>query len=124
MDDPPVAGLPHEESFAGADRGGAEGAAQHNNHLIEVLFNQKEVSSSVPVEYQEFIQNYKIVFVRVDDEVISLQNIQGLPDTTLMKSILLASSLDNESNIGIEQYLLDKHYQRKHGKNAYYGQNK
>ena len=26
------------------------------------------------------------------------------------------------SNIGIEQYLLDKHYQRKHGKNAYYGQ--
>lgn len=25
-------------------------------------------------------------------------------------------------NIGIEQYLLDKHYQRKHGKNAYYGQ--
>lgn len=26
------------------------------------------------------------------------------------------------SNIGIEQYLLDKHYQRKHGANAYYGQ--
>ncbi len=32
------------------------------------------------------------------------------------------ASLDNDSNIGIEQYLLDKHYQRKHGKNAYYGQ--
>lgn len=29
---------------------------------------------------------------------------------------------DKNSNIGIEQYLLDKHYQRKHGKNAYYGQ--
>lgn len=28
------------------------------------------------------------------------------------------------ANIGIEQYLLDKHYQRKHGKNAYYGQSK
>ncbi|WP_166083170.1 M23 family metallopeptidase [Erysipelothrix anatis] len=83
--------------------GGADGAAQHNNHLVDVLFNQREVSSSVPVEYQEFIQNYKIVFVRVDDEVISLQNIQGLPDTTLMKSILLASSLDNESNT----FLLD-----------------
>ena len=27
-------------------------------------------------------------------------------------------------NIGrVEQYLLDKHYFRKHGKNAYYGQN-
>ena len=34
------------------------------------------------------------------------------------------AALDNESNIGIEQNLLDKHYQRKHGKNAYYGQNK
>lgn len=35
-----------------------------------------------------------------------------------------AASFDNKSNIGIEQYLLDKHYQRKHGKNAYYGQNR
>jgi len=26
------------------------------------------------------------------------------------------------TNAGIEDYLLDKHYQRKHGKNAYYGQ--
>lgn len=32
------------------------------------------------------------------------------------------ASLSNDSNIGIESYLLDKHYQRKHGKNAYYGQ--
>ena len=32
------------------------------------------------------------------------------------------ASLSKESNIGIEDYLLDKHYQRKHGKNAYYGQ--
>ncbi len=34
------------------------------------------------------------------------------------------SAFDSSANIGIEQYLLDKHYQRKHGKNAYYGQNK
>ncbi len=27
-----------------------------------------------------------------------------------------------DTNIGIEPYLCDKHYQRKHGKNAYYGQ--
>lgn len=32
------------------------------------------------------------------------------------------AQFDKDSNIGIEQYLLDKHYQRKHGKNAYYGQ--
>lgn len=34
------------------------------------------------------------------------------------------ASLSDNSNIGIEKYLLDKHYQRKHGKNAYYGQGK
>ena len=34
------------------------------------------------------------------------------------------ASLSDASNIGIENYLLDKHYQRKHGKNAYYGQGK
>ncbi|OEH90996.1 ribulose phosphate epimerase [Loigolactobacillus coryniformis subsp. coryniformis] len=28
------------------------------------------------------------------------------------------------ANIEVPQYLLDKHYNRKHGKNAYYGQNK
>lgn len=33
------------------------------------------------------------------------------------------AAMSDESNIGIEQYLLDKHYQRKHGANAYYGQN-
>ena len=33
----------------------------------------------------------------------------------------IADFADN-SNIGIEQFLLDKHYQRKHGANAYYGQ--
>lgn len=83
--------------------GGADGAAQHNNHLVDVLFNQKEGSSSVPVEYQEFIQNYKVVFSEIDDEITSLQNVQGFPDTTLVKSILLASSLDKDSNA----YLLD-----------------
>ncbi|MGN1420752.1 MAG: L-ribulose-5-phosphate 4-epimerase [Eubacterium sp.] len=31
-------------------------------------------------------------------------------------------AFDSSGNIGIEQYLLDKHYNRKHGKNAYYGQ--
>lgn len=34
----------------------------------------------------------------------------------------LIASGDKNADIGIEQYLLDKHYQRKHGKNAYYGQ--
>ncbi len=32
------------------------------------------------------------------------------------------AAMSDNSNIGIESYLLDKHYQRKHGVNAYYGQ--
>lgn len=32
------------------------------------------------------------------------------------------AALSDSADIGIEDYLLDKHYQRKHGKNAYYGQ--
>ncbi len=34
----------------------------------------------------------------------------------------LIASFDKSYNIGIEDYLLNKHYRRKHGKNAYYGQ--
>ncbi|MBR3148749.1 MAG: L-ribulose-5-phosphate 4-epimerase AraD, partial [Eubacterium sp.] len=34
------------------------------------------------------------------------------------------AALSDNSDIGIEKYLLDKHYCRKHGKNAYYGQSK
>ncbi len=32
------------------------------------------------------------------------------------------AAFSDSSDIGIEDYLLNKHYQRKHGKNAYYGQ--
>lgn len=32
------------------------------------------------------------------------------------------AAFSTDSNIGIEDYLLEKHYNRKHGKNAYYGQ--
>lgn len=34
------------------------------------------------------------------------------------------AAMTDDSDIGIENFLLDKHYQRKHGKNAYYGQSK
>lgn len=33
-----------------------------------------------------------------------------------------AAAFDKNADIGIEDYLLKKHYERKHGKNAYYGQ--
>ena len=35
-----------------------------------------------------------------------------------------AMQLNPHADLSIPQYLLDKHYYRKHGANAYYGQNK
>ncbi len=35
----------------------------------------------------------------------------------------LIASVDDSTDIGVEEYLLKKHYERKHGANAYYGQN-
>lgn len=39
------------------------------------------------------------------------------------KTATLTEKLNTKAK-GVDQYLLDKHYFRKHGKNAYYGQNK
>ncbi len=39
----------------------------------------------------------------------------------MLKMALLTEQLDRETP-RIKQQLLDKHYYRKHGKNAYYGQ--
>jgi L-ribulose-5-phosphate 4-epimerase len=39
----------------------------------------------------------------------------------LAKMNFITNSLDDK-NIKIDQYLLDKHFLRKHGKKAYYGQ--
>ena len=52
------------------------------------------------------------------------------PDKAVYNAkVLVAAEMDyhalqlaGHEQIGVPQYLLDKHYYRKHGKNAYYGQ--
>lgn len=57
------------------------------------------------------------------DEIQAVQNSLILEEVAKMafKTESIAT-LSGDSDVGIEDYLLDKHYLRKHGENAYYGQ--
>lgn len=62
-------------------------------------------------------------FVWGKDPFKAVENALILEEVAKMASrTQRVAQFDNHSNIGIEQYLLDKHYNRKHGENAYYGQ--
>ncbi len=62
-------------------------------------------------------------FVWGTDPVKAVENALVLEEIAKMASrTQQLAQYGKSSDIGIEQYLLDKHYQRKHGKNAYYGQ--
>ncbi len=57
------------------------------------------------------------------DEIKAVENALILEEVAKMAlRTESVASMSEASNIGIEKYLLDKHYLRKHGKNAYYGQ--
>ena len=57
------------------------------------------------------------------DEVKAVENALILEEVAKMAyRTESVAALSDGSDIGIEDYLLNKHYQRKHGKNAYYGQ--
>ena len=57
------------------------------------------------------------------DEIKAVENALILEEVAKMafRTEMIASRSEN-NNIGIEDYLLNKHYQRKHGAGAYYGQ--
>lgn len=55
------------------------------------------------------------------DAFASVENALILEETAKMAA-QTEQLAEHPSKIGIEPYLLDKHYLRKHGKNAYYGQ--
>lgn len=57
-----------------------------------------------------------------EDSLKAAENALILEEVCKMASQTEQIAASGNSNIGIEQYLLDKHYLRKHGKNAYYGQ--
>lgn len=89
---------------------GAEGASKHNNHLIDVVFMNHEISPSVPDGYRIFIENYKVTFQKIDDELATLEISEGQLDSTLIKSILFGATIDSDNNqfltsLNISEYL-------------------
>lgn len=78
-----------------------------------------------PVECPAVLVHRHGPFAWGNDAYKAVENALILEEVCKMahRTEIIASMSDN-SNIGIEDYLLDKHYQRKHGRNAYYGQNK
>lgn len=82
---------------------GADGASKHNNELINVLFQDKAISSSVPYEYEQFLLNYKSAFTKIDDEISSLEMSSGQLDAVLIKSILFVAYLEEPTNYPVTQ---------------------
>lgn len=82
---------------------GADGASKHNNQLINVLFQNKAISSSVPYEYEQFLLNYKSAFTKIDDEISSLEMSSGQLDSVLIKSILFVAYLEEPTNYPVTQ---------------------
>ncbi len=86
----------------------ADGTSKHNNHLIETLFHDAQVSDSTPKEYQLVIEKYKNLFDEIDKQISLLENVRGSFDNTLIKSILLTYFINNKDFnylISIDNYL-------------------
>ena len=88
--------------------------------VIVEEFNKRGIS---PDECPAVLVHRHGPFTWGKDEFKAVENALILEEVSKMATRTeQISSMDQKSDIGIEQYLLDKHYKRKHGKNAYYGQ--
>jgi len=98
------------------------------------LLNQKEIQENYEVETGNVIVE---TFKNIDSESIPGVLVAGHGPfswgSTAMKAVYNAAVLEEVAQMAlhtfalgnqkpIDQFLLDKHYLRKHGKNAYYGQ--
>lgn len=146
---PNIGGIVHTHSpwavaFASA---GVDVPALNTTHA-DTFYGPVPVSDSLSKEEIEdaYEENTGKVIVRtfeergIDEEAVPavLVNQHGpftwgaTPDKAVYNAKVLevaaemdyhALQLAGHEQIGVPQYLLDKHYYRKHGKNAYYGQN-
>lgn len=91
----------------------------------KVIVDEFEKRHISPTECPAVLVHRHGPFCWGTDAFKAVQNALILEEVAKMASRTeRVAAMDIDSNIGIEKYLLDKHYQRKHGKNAYYGQNK
>ena len=90
--------------------------------VIVEEFNMRKIT---PEEFPAVLIHRHGPFTWGKDAFKAVENALILEEIAKMASRTeRVAAIDSNSDIGIENYLLDKHYQRKHGKNAYYGQNK
>lgn len=89
--------------------------------VIVEEFNKRKIT---PEEFPAVLIHRHGPFAWGKDAFKAVENALILEEIAKMASRTeRVAAMDSNSDIGIENYLLDKHYQRKHGKNAYYGQN-
>ena len=89
--------------------------------VIVEEFNKRGIN---PAEFPAVLIHRHGPFTWGKDENKAVENALILEEVSKMAyQTESVASLSADSDIGIESYLLDKHYLRKHGKNAYYGQN-
>lgn len=92
----------------------------NTGRVIAEEFSSRKIN---PCECQAALVHRHGPFTWGDDSFKAVENALILEEISKSAYITEAiASYSDEQNIGIEQYLLDKHYNRKHGKNAYYGQ--
>ena len=79
--------------------GGADGGAKHNNHMIETVFRDLPISSSVPEEFKVFVENFQYSMNRIDEEIDKVESeVSGNFDRVFIKSILYSLFVDAQSN--------------------------
>lgn len=101
----------------------AEVEGEYELNTGKVIVEEFEKRNMLPNECPAVLVHRHGPFTWGKDAFKAVENALILEEVAKMAYRTEAvSALDNNSDIGIEQYLLNKHYQRKHGKNAYYGQ--
>lgn len=89
----------------------------------KVIVEEFRKRGITPQEFPAVLIHRHGPFTWGKDEVKAVENALILEEVCKMAyQTESVASLCKDADIGIEDYLLDKHYQRKHGKNAYYGQ--
>ncbi len=89
----------------------------------KVIVEEFRKRGITPQEYPAVLIHRHGPFTWGKDEVKAVENALILEEVCKMAyQTESVAAFSSNADIGIEDYLLDKHYQRKHGKNAYYGQ--
>ena len=82
--------------------------SNHNHQVMDVLFNNSQLSSDIPNEFKESINEIKLGFSRINNEINKLDNIEKPLDQVFIQSILLSLMIEDEyllNKISISEFL-------------------